>query len=311
MNQASAVRPRFEYGRHETFPVRHGWLGKGLARVRKTGSIYPNLETADVLGLGSRMAKSLQFWLEASGLAKFKSRAAKSGLKGRSKRKDWCIKDLGTTVTRNDPYFEYPITWWFVHTALAQRERSAWGWFFNDFHERHFTRDTCVNAFRDYAAEHAANQPSAAVAERDIACLLQAYAVPSAGVVADPEDGTVCPLRDLGLVVRHSEISRFEKARPLDAIPVEAFLACVSTLARQNGSDSVAFADMMRQRNGIARIFGLGSDQIEAMAEAAAEVYRYQGVHITLLGSERHLVLPKYSTSGWFDAHFQRIRTAA
>lgn len=311
MNQASAASLRFEYGRHETFPVRHGWLGKGLAHVSETGSFHPNLETADALGLGSRMAKSLQFWLEASGLAKAGLKAAKNGVKGQSKQKDWCITDLGMAVTHSDLYLEYPITWWFVHMALARRERSVWGWFFNDFHERHFTRETCVSAFRDYVAERAANQPSAAVAERDVACLLQAYTVPSAGAVVDPEDGSACPLRDLGLVIRHSEVSRFEKARPLDAVPVEAFLACVSTLARQLGADSVAFADMMRQRNGASRIFGLGSDQVEAMAEAAADIYWHQGVQITLLGAERHLVLPKISTSGWFDAHFRRIRALA
>ena len=70
MNQTQEVRQRFDYGRHETFPVRHGWLSKGLSRISEKGSYHPNLETADALGLGSRMAKSLQFWLEASGLAR-------------------------------------------------------------------------------------------------------------------------------------------------------------------------------------------------------------------------------------------------
>ena len=311
MNQLSTSRLRFEYGRHETFPVRHGWLSKGLARVHETGSFHPNLETADALGLGSRMAKSLQFWLEASGLAKVEPETVKNDMKGRSKHKDWSITDLGVAVNRNDPYLEYPITWWFVHAAIAQRGRSVWGWFFNEFHERHFAKETCENTFRDYVAEHATNQPSAAVLARDVACMLQAYSVPSARVGVDPEDGSVCPLRDLGLVVRHREVNRFEKTRPLDPIPVEAFLACVSTLARQGGADSVALADIMRQRNGAARIFSLGSDQIENMIEAAATAYRDQGVHVTLLGAERHLVLPKLSISEWYDAHFKRIRTTA
>ena len=73
MMQTSGSPTRFEFGRHETFPVRHGWLAKGLGRVRETGRYDGDLETADALGLGSRMAKSLAFWLEASGLAGIES----------------------------------------------------------------------------------------------------------------------------------------------------------------------------------------------------------------------------------------------
>ena len=49
--QTSGSPTRFEFGRHETFPVRHGWLAKGLGRVRKTGRYDGDLETADALGL--------------------------------------------------------------------------------------------------------------------------------------------------------------------------------------------------------------------------------------------------------------------
>ena len=284
MSQAQEVRQRFEYGRHETFPVRHGWLSKGLSRIRETGSFNPNLDTADALGLGSRMAKSLQFWLEASGLAEGAPKIKKNGTGISNKQKDWYITDFGNVVTNNDPYLEYPATWWFVQMKLAQRDRSAWGWFFNDFYERHFNKEACMSAYRSYIRDNAANQASEAVMQRDITCLLHAYAVHSGGYVADPEDGSICPLRDLGLVVRYSDVDRFEKARPLDDVPIEAFLACVSGLAKQLDSDSVSFSQILRMRTGPARTFNLGGDQIERMAESASEIYRKQGVHITLLG---------------------------
>ena len=275
---------RFEFGRHETFPVRHGWLAKGLGRVRQMGRYDGDLETADALGLGSRMAKSLSFWLEASGLAAIESDATNGTAKRRRKGQKWEITDLGDVVTRYDPHLEYPVTWWFVHMALAQCRSTVWGWFFNDFHDRQFSREACVKAFLDHVAEHASNKPSEAVAQRDVACVLQAYAAPSRGTANDPEDASVCPLRELGLVVRHSEVHRFEKARPLDAVPLEAFVACASRLASELGSDSVRFADLLRSRNGPARVLGLGGDQVEDMADTAASVYGEQGVQISLLG---------------------------
>ena len=170
MMQTSGSRTRFEFGRHETFPVRHGWLAKGLRRVRETGQYSGDLETADALGLGSRMAKSLSFWLEASGLTGIESNVATETPKRRMKGWKWKITEFGNIVKRYDPYLEYPVTWWFVHMALAQRQRTVWGWFFNDFHERLFSREACVNAFLEHVSEHASNKPSEAVAQRDRLC---------------------------------------------------------------------------------------------------------------------------------------------
>ena len=99
--------------------MRHGWLAKGLGRVRETGRYDGDLETADALGLGSRMAKSLGFWLEASGLTAIESNLTNSGTKRRRKGQEWKITEFGDTVTRYDPHLEYPITWWFVHMALG------------------------------------------------------------------------------------------------------------------------------------------------------------------------------------------------
>ena len=307
MTDQSQVRSRFVYGRHETFPVRHGWLAKGLQRIGETGAFRGDLATADALGLGSRMVKSLQFWLEAGGLAKSVFAAPGSGSDGRRRLKEWRITDFGEAASSYDPYFEFPVTWWFLHLALAQREGSVWGWFFNDFPERYFSREASISAFRDHATRHSANPPSLAIAQREIACLLQAYSVQQASALQDPEDSTACPLRELGLVVRHGEGDRFEKTQPIDRVPVEAFLACAATLAAHEGSDSVTFTDLMRSRLGPRRILGLGIDQVESTAELATDLYADRGVQVTMLGSERILVLPDASFSMWLEAHFRRI----
>lgn len=305
--QVSGSTRRFEFGRHETFPVRHGWLAKGLGRVRETGRYDGDLETADALGLGSRMAKSLGFWLEASGAAELESNVMNGTARRRRKGQKWRITEFGDVVTRYDPHLEYPVTWWFVHMALARRQNSVWGWFFNEFHERQFSRDACVKAFLDHLAELATNRPSEAVAQRDVACVLQAYALPSGRAVTDPEDASVCPLRELGLVVRHGEVHRFEKAHPLDAVPVEAFIACASGIASESDSDSVRFTDLLRSPNGPARVLGLRGEQLEVIAETATNEYGELGVQVSLLGAERHLVIPQAKPSKWFEEHFRRI----
>lgn len=307
MIASDAARARFEYGRHETFPVRHGWLTKGLSRMAETGFYRGDLETADALGLGSNMAKSLQFWLESTGLAESAYRSNTDGHGSGRKRKEWCITEFGQTVLDRDPFLELPATWYFLHLMLAQRERSVWGWFFNDYPERYFTRDACIRAFQSHAEHQAANAPSLAMAQREIGVLLQAYSVQQRGVSEDPENATVCPLRDLRLVVRHPEVDRFEKTQPIDIVSVEAFLACAGRLAKRKGSDSVSFTELVRSRFGPRRILGLGIDQVESSVGRSVEIYAGQGVRSTMIGAERHLELPDFSVSDWLNAHFRRI----
>jgi hypothetical protein len=216
------------------------------------------------------------------------------------------MTEFGKVVGEFDAHFEYPATWWFLHMALARRDRSVWGWFFNDFHERQFDRRTCVSAFRKHAVESAPNPPSLAMAQRDVACLLQAYGS-IRGTVPDPEEATACPLRDLGLVTAHQDSDRLERTRPVDAIPPEAFLACASYVAEGN---RVSLSGLLSHRSGPARVFGLGSGQIEQLAETAVDHYRPE-VQIDLLGSERSIVVPSHGPEVWLTRHFERIRPAA
>ena len=301
----SKATQRFLYGRHETFPVRYGWLGKGLWCLRAEGFYRGDPDVADRLGLGGKMAKSLQFWLEATGIAEAVFSNQVNAARVSRRKKVWRLTEFGTVVAELDPHFEYPVSWWFLHMALARRARSVWGWFFNDFHERVFDRSSCVDAFREHALASAPNPPSVKMAQREVACLLQAYGSTS-GSVPDPEDPTACPLRDLGLVTAHRESQRFEKTRPLDALPVEAFLACTSSITEGN---RVPLSGLMSRRNGPARVFGLGRGQIEQLAEAAAEDYPSE-VQIDLLGSERTLVVQRHRPETWLTRHFDRINTA-
>ncbi len=133
---------RFSYGGHVTFPVRYGWLPKGLSRMREDGAFHPSTDVGDDLGLGSKMVESLGFWLKATGLARDAEGEARTG------RVPSEIADL---IIAHDPYCELPGTWWFLHLVLATREGTVWSWFFNDYSDRIFDRATCVEAFLQFA----------------------------------------------------------------------------------------------------------------------------------------------------------------
>ncbi|MBV8095066.1 MAG: DUF4007 family protein [Acetobacteraceae bacterium] len=58
------TKSRFEFGRHEKFAVRHGWLAKGLDRMAaEQNGFDTGPDAVTDLGLGTRMVKSLRYWL--------------------------------------------------------------------------------------------------------------------------------------------------------------------------------------------------------------------------------------------------------
>ena len=57
-----------KFGGHETFPVREGWLHKGLKLVVEDPEKLIDEHVADWLGVGRNMAKSIRYWLQATGL---------------------------------------------------------------------------------------------------------------------------------------------------------------------------------------------------------------------------------------------------
>jgi hypothetical protein len=299
--KASSLQ-RFEYGRHETFAIRHGWLSKGLARVQENGGgFHADLETADTLGLGSKMVKSLSYWLEASGIASAASR-------GRSRHLS--VSPIGAVIAERDPYFEFPASWWFVHLALASRDGSVLGWFFNDFQRRSFDRLDCVDGYQRHLRDRAAKPPSTEMVQRDISCVLATYA-DEYRKLQDPEDGTLCPLTDLGLVLHHPDTRRFEKVPPHDGIPVELLLACASKLGEATGLEALSVDELATWRCGPGRLLNMQADAIDGAAIEAARAYGRNGVSFERLGAERRLRAAHKPPEYWLARHYDRIGASA
>lgn len=288
---------RFHFGGHATFPVRYGWLPKGLDRLVNAGGFTPNLETADDLGLGSKMAESLAYWLNVCGLTE----PGKSGLSP---------SPLADVIYAHDPYFERPGTWWFLHLQMAMREGSVWSWFFNDYNDRIFDRLACTDAFLQFARGKAQRAPSPAMAQRDIACLLSAYAARPGVDVVDPDDIGACPLRELGLLMRHEAVNRFERARRPQGVPPEVILACASNLSRVSGKDSHSLRELATLRGGPGRILCLGLDSIDQQVAKIGSKRWKEGINVISLNGERHLQVPLRHPHEWLTELYTRVERA-
>ena len=296
MNTQALVN--FRYGGHATFAVRYGWFAKGLERVRVTGGFTPNAETADDLGLGSKMVDSLAFWLDATGLV---DADAKTRGGARS------LSEAGRLIVRHDRFLELPVTWWFLHLALCRRPGTVWSWFFNDFSERIFDRAACAQAFERHTRGAAVRPVTEQAATKDVACLLNAYAARPGVDVVSPDDVGACPFRELGLIVRHDAINRFERVRNPIALPPEAFLACVSLLAQDTGRAALSLRELANLRCGPGRIFCAGLPAIESLVDVTTKERGQWDARVVSLVGEHHLEVRPRSLTRWLDDAYARV----
>lgn len=290
---------KFQFGGHATFPVRYGWLPKGLEQLHSAEAFVANMDTADELGLGSKMVESLAYWLNLTGLAA-------PGEHGRLKPSPFA--DL---IYQCDPYFERPGTWWFLHLTLARRENTVWGWFFNDYGDRIFDRLTCADAFLQHTRSKALRAPSPAMVQRDIACLLSAYAARPGVDLVDPDDIGACPLRELGLLVRHEAVNRFERARRPQGVPPEVFLAAASLLAKDTGIQSLSLRELATLRGGPGRLLCMGLEAIETQVGKIGSKRYLEAIRTETVAGERRLMVPQHGPEHWLKQLYQRVGAEA
>jgi hypothetical protein len=148
---------------------------------------------------------------------------------------------------------------------------------------------------------------SPAAAQRDVACLLSAYAARPGVDVVDPDDVGACPLRELGLVLRHDAVNRFERARRPQAVPLEAFLACCSALSDDLGKGALSLRELATSRGGPGRVFCMGMDAIEEMIGHVGSQQWIRDASVETSAGERHLVIGPREPADWLDALYDRV----
>jgi len=177
------------FGRHETFPLRYGWLTKAIQTVNKPGfkDIFKQPEAAMIeLGLGKNMVNALQYWLQVTGVMDFDDGVAR-------------ITEFGEALLgqNGDPYLEDEATIWIIHWRIASNPEFATGffWFFNHFSMPRFKSGDVLQSLVDFVGQELKSR-SESTLKSDVSTLLRMYS-PTAGRSDEHLDS---PLSLLGLL---------------------------------------------------------------------------------------------------------------
>jgi hypothetical protein len=181
-------REKTTFGRHETFPLRYGWLTQGFHGVKQTPTLFSQAERAMVtLGVGRNMVNAIQYWLQATGIVAFKEGVGAPTVLGEAL--------LGED---GDPYLEDEATLWIIHWLIAANAEWATGfyWFFNRFALPRFQDQEALQALSEFAGQELKMRRAQTTLKSDIATLLRMYAP----VVGRSDEHLDSPLAQLQLI---------------------------------------------------------------------------------------------------------------
>lgn len=298
-----------KFSGHETFPVREGWLHKGLKLLNESPEQFLNEEVADLLGVGRNMAKSIRHWLVVTALAE----VASDDLRNRTPLLQ--PTELGQLVWQHDPYFLEEGTWWILHANLVNNfdATTTWSWFFNHFGHDRFDRAVCLESLRRFIVSAQKRVPSTSTLSRDLGCMLLSYARMIPIGHDDPEDGGDCPFRELGLLSYYRTSGYFHVHHAPKRIPADVFGYVVSLSflesMRSGKSVDIKLLDAARKPGGPGRVFCLtGESLFESVSSIEAE--SEQLIQIAGMAGDRTIRLPCMPPEEWATL-FYEMRTEA
>ncbi len=111
-----------QYGRHETFHVRTGWLRKAYRSVEEIGpSIFSEENASEYLGVGKNMVNAIRYWAVAFGIIE-KDLSSKDTTHKRTRYKRTKFSDF---LFEKDEYLEDPASGWLLHYNLVTNPKNA------------------------------------------------------------------------------------------------------------------------------------------------------------------------------------------
>jgi len=237
---------------NESFNFREGWLRKGVRCIEEHPDLFSRDDVMERLGVGSKMVKSIKYWLLATNLCREK--IEKSG------HKFYLTEDFGQIIDEHDKYFDDLSTLFFIHYQMISNDNLCmiWNIFFNEYSGKDFTKEDMVSSCKELLNRKMAEGAtySEKLLEDDCSSVLRMY-LPSANT-DDPEDSLSCPLGELGLLQKSAEKKgSYVKMAPSKGALDKLVVLYVMTKNLSEGRNSVSIDDLISAPNNIGRVFNL------------------------------------------------------
>ena len=263
---------KVSFGRHESFPLRFGWITKGLDALAQDADVFAAEDATVTLGVGKNMVAAMRYWLLATGMAE---RTAAGGL-----AKSAIGQILFPDGDRNggDRYLEDDGTIWLLHWLLATNatEATAIYWFYNHFHKPEFASEEVFAGLREFVRQQVAAKTAATTLKRDANLVLRMYAQSNGGTRLLAEDALDSPLAALLLLERLDRQTWQAVPKQREEIPLATFAYAVAEVFAHAGVEQLPVERLMYGDQGHCApgaVFRMTEDGLTGKLDALCEAY--------------------------------------
>lgn len=226
--------------RHESFPLREGWIEKGIQSISENGNAtFSKDQGVKNLGIGSNMVKSLKYWMIASNIID-------EGLKTN-------LTEFGNALLKYDPYMEKNISWWFVHYFLVSsfNQSPILYYIYNIYSGNHIDKDNLKQEICEYFTRKEYDYNPKLVNE-DVNMYLRLYFNDNKSL--NPEDNLSSPLSKLNLLDKNINNDGYiKKSANLDSL----HYLLVYYVLQNTYNDSFEISDIYTRECSPYKIFNL------------------------------------------------------
>jgi hypothetical protein len=299
------------YGGHQTFTIRDGWLHKAMKFLcnDEERHLLTDEYAADHLGVGRNMAKSINHWLLATGLAQKGTEKSKDGRDKASKELEPTF--FGKKIWIHDSFFIDPGTWWLLHINLVNDPSNAatWNWFFNKFAMDRFQKAICLQSLIRNENTNAGRSPSQTTLDRDLSCFLSSYSKEIPSKKKDPEDEIVSPFVELGLMRYYRSSGYYQVIRDRKNVDFNIFMYAVKKAigddySIQKSTIEIPFFELANISNGPCRVFSLTNEGLFELLLSYESLNGRAGVQLIGLAGERLVRLPNDIPIKWLQKYY-------
>ena len=244
---------------NESFNIREGWLRKGMRCILEYPTLFSRDDAMEILGVGSKMVKSIRYWLRATGLTEERAPAGRA-------REQVLTEQFGEVIEQYDRYFDDVFTLFLLHYNIVKNTEGlsvVWNIFFNNYEGQDFTKDNMVEKCKEELNKRLAEGVtfSDSLFSDDCASILRMYN--ATDVVEDPEESLGCPMIELGLIQKSvNKKGTYIKTSPSRELLDKMAILYVILDNIEEGKDSVSIDSLVNDANNIGKVFNLDRVQI-------------------------------------------------
>ena len=229
---------------HEKFALREGWITKGIDGVLNPDydNVFLEKDSAEILGIGSNMVKSLRYWMRVLGLTNANGAE---------------LSEFGKLVAKYDKYIEDDFTLWIMHSHITKdiHNSTSWYMYFNkcdaDDIDKNQIHGILLREILKYTEGKKVSEKSL---DSDIDVLLNMYS--KRKEKDDPEDKSVSPFCQLGLIKNTS--GKYSKIHP-SLRNFSEYIVLYEIACLLDGNDGISIEKLIDGINGLSKIYNLSA----------------------------------------------------